>query len=499
MDTFDINNEINKEEINVEEIMGKIRENIRKRKGAGVLPGKNIGDLQQEPSPEVPPSESKIQRDIEYINSNWDIRNNSYFITSHRPVVGKFLIRGRELVHGEVRRYVDPIFWKQTEFNGSTVRILNDTTGKLSYYNNKIEQLRSEIDSRIEQLGPEFDNKIEQLRPEFDNKIEQLRPELENKIEQLRPEFDNKIEQLRPEFEDKIEQLRPEFEDKIEQLKSEIQSSIKAEVNSRISSMELDIENKAWLASMLDDKIEGEHKDKKIEAPDSMALDINYFRFEEQFRGSREDIKQRQSNFINYFIGCSNVLDIGCGRGEFLELSKDHGIGAKGVDIDDTMVDYCLSKGLNVVKDEAISYLEKLDDKSLDGIFIDQVVEHLEPDYLIKLLALCYQKLKYSHYIVIETVNPLSLFSFANFYIDLTHTKPVHPETLKFLLNSSGFRDSDTKFISPVPEHSRLKQIPIHNEMQDISISFIETYNQNIDMLNNVLYGPQDYAVIGKK
>ena len=85
---------------------------------------------------------------------------------------------------------------------------------------------------------------------------------------------------------------------------------------------------------------------------------------------------------MNYFTGCSNVLDIGCGRGEFLELAKEHGIGAKGVDIDDTWWITALSKGLNVEQDEAISYLKKLEDKSLDGIFIDQVVEHLEPRLL---------------------------------------------------------------------------------------------------------------------
>ncbi len=236
-----------------------------------------------------------------------------------------------------------------------------------------------------------------------------------------------------------------------------------------------------------------------MKLPDSNNLDINYFRFEEQFRGSREDIKQRQSNFINYFTGCSNVLDIGCGRGEFLELSKEHGIGAKGIDIDDTMVDYCLSKGLNVVKDEAISYLEKLDDKSLDGIFIDQVVEHLEPDYLINLLHLCFQKLKYGYYIFVETVNPLSLVSFANFYIDMTHKKPIHPETLKFLLTSVGFRDLDTKFFSPVSEEARLQKVPLNSDMEEWAKKDLDIYNHNIEKLNNILYGAQDYAVIGKK
>ena len=465
MDTFEINKDgTDEREINVEEIMGKIRDSIRERKELAGFPVSDTGDLQRGPSVHI--GDSNIQRDLEYVNSNWDTKNNSYFISSHRPVVGKFLIRSREMVNGEIKRYVDPIFWKQTEFNGSTVRLLNYTAGKFNHYNNEIEQLRSEIDFGMKKLRPEVEDKIEQLRPEFEDRIEHLKSEFDNKIGELRPEINN---------------------------------TIRSEVNSIVTSMKLEIENMAWLASIIESKAKERNKKQEIETSDTENFDINYFRFEEQFRGSREDIKQRQLNFINYFTGCSNVLDIGCGRGEFLELLKDLGIGGKGIDIDDTMVDYCLSKGLNVEQEEAISYLKKLEDKSLDGIFIDQVVEHLEPDYLINLLQLCFQKLKYGYYIFVETVNPLSLVSFANFYIDMTHKKPIHPETLKFLLTSVGFRDLDTKFLSPVSEEARLQKVPITSGVEEWVKNYLGTYNQNIEKLNNILYGAQDYAVIGKK
>ncbi len=72
--------------------------------------------------------------------------------------------------------------------------------------------------------------------------------------------------------------------------------------------------------------------------------DTNYFLFEERFRGSREEIKQRQLAFLPYFENCSNVLDIGCGRGEFLEILHDHNIGGFGIDIDPDMVAYCTSR-----------------------------------------------------------------------------------------------------------------------------------------------------------
>jgi len=157
---------------------------------------------------------------------------------------------------------------------------------------------------------------------------------------------------------------------------------------------------------------------------------MNYFVFEEHFRGSRADIKERQRAFVHYFKDCSNVLDIGCGRGEFLELMHDEGIGARGVDLDETMVNFCRSRGLEVKLNDAISYLEQVEDESLDGIFIDQVVEHVEPAYLVRLLELCYQKLMFGYHLVVETVNPLSFASLANFYMDMSHVRPIHPETM---------------------------------------------------------------------
>ncbi len=161
-------------------------------------------------------------------------------------------------------------------------------------------------------------------------------------------------------------------------------------------------------------------------------------------------------------------------------------------------MDFCRSKGLNVEKIDAISYLEKIEDKSLDGIFIDQVVEHLDPDYLIKMLRLCHKKLNFGYHILIETVNPLSLVSFANFYLDMSHKKPIHPETLKFLMASVNFREIETRFFSPIPDELRLRKINIEG-VEERDRHPMEVYNHNIDMLNNILYGAQDYMVIGKK
>jgi len=433
--------EIRDDEINVEEIMEKIRKNIRRRQATGersMDPDSAIRSFSK--NCHAGESDDPIQLDLSYINSNWDIHNNSYFISSHHPHIGKFLVKGRQMVHGEVRRYVDPIVYKQSMFNQSTKRVLNC-----------LAQSEEELDEKISEAVKERDAVISKII----TKVENTTHKLENKIHE--------------------------------------------DVQNAVIAINTDIEKKAWLAQVLEERIQKGLAQKNASPTSNSIENTNYFLFEERFRGSREDIKQRQLAFIPFFEKCSRVLDIGCGRGEFLEILKEHEIGCIGVDSDPDMVAYCRSRQLEVELSDAIAYLETLEDKSLDGIFIDQVVEHLEPNYLIRLLALCHQKMKFGYHITVETVNPLSFVSFVNFYIDLTHTKPVHPETLQYLLSASGFKECEKKFFSPVSDEDRLKKIEETADMNATEKKNVEGYNHNIEMLNTVLFGAQDYAVVGKK
>jgi len=151
------------------------------------------------------------------------------------------------------------------------------------------------------------------------------------------------------------------------------------------------------------------------------------------------------------------------------------------------------------VKIDALACLERTEDKSLDGIFVGRVIEYLEPDYLIRMLKLCREKLKFGFYIVIETANPLSMTSLANFYIDTWHKKPIHPETLKYLASMAGFRDLELKFANPVLDEYRLKKIDT-GQLADESLKVaLAGYNDNVGRLNDVLFGPQEYSVTGKK
>ena len=192
-----------------------------------------------------------------------------------------------------------------------------------------------------------------------------------------------------------------------------------------------------------------------------------------------------------YFKDCKKVvLDIGSGRGEFLSMLKKNNILSKGVDIYPEFVDYCKYKNLEVVLDDAILFLQKLEDDSLGGIFIGQVVEHLETSYLIKLLSLCKDKLCVGGKIIAETQNPKTLGVLGEaFYIDPSHIKPIHPLQLKYLVESAGFKNIETIYLNEFEE-----KIPY-----PIGVINSEEVNNSIDRLNNLLYGPRDYSIVGEK
>lgn len=471
--------EIHDDEINVEEIMEMIRNNIRRRKEAGLLPP-DPPDFSHTHYPDsASGSTSDYSRDLAYLTGNWDVQNTSYSISSHRPFAGRLLVKGRTLIHGEVRRYVDPMIWKQAEFNRNTASALESVTGRLTEIENHLREQESLLQQQRDDLAELLLEKEQVLRDEFSAASDQLESRMNEFMNEFLFRFQNQIEE-----------------------------EVNKQVKSTLFAMDNDIENKAWLARVLEERrlkvMQGEKgyfESGSIEPPASPSpgTDLNYFVFEETFRGSRHRIKNQQSAFTRYFEGCRNVLDIGCGRGEFLEIMREQGVGAHGVDLDETMVDYCRMRGLDVEYNDAVTYLEQLEDASLDGIFIDQVVEHLEPGYLIRLLQLCHQKMMYGFYLVAETVNPLSFTSLANFYVDPTHVRPVHPETLRFLMESCGFRELELQFLSPISEENRLQKGTVDPELSEMEQHRIEVYNKNIEMLNAILYGAQDYVLVGKK
>jgi SAM-dependent methyltransferase len=223
-----------------------------------------------------------------------------------------------------------------------------------------------------------------------------------------------------------------------------------------------------------------------------------YVGFEDRFRGAREEIRRRLGDYVPDFAGASEVLDVGCGRGEFLDLLRAADIGARGLDLNHEMVQICRERGLVADKGDALGYLQGQPDASLGGLFAAQVVEHLEPAYLLRTLEVAYHKLRPGSRIVLETINPACWLAFFESYIrDLTHVRPIHPDTLKYLLTASGFQHVDIRLRAPVAEHDKLQPLRVPPDAPLEWRSAAETFNANVERLNGLLFTHFDYAAVG--
>jgi SAM-dependent methyltransferase len=237
--------------------------------------------------------------------------------------------------------------------------------------------------------------------------------------------------------------------------------------------------------------------------PDLNAF--KYLAFENAFRGSPEDIRQRLTEYLPRFAGRTDVLEIGCGRGEFLALLRDQGVRARGLDSNDAMVRETRDRGLDAVQADALEYLTVLPDASLGGLFAAQVVEHLPPRYLGRLIEVAMHKLRPGGIIVLETINPTCWVAFFESYIrDLTHTTPLHPETLQFMLRAAGFQKVTIEYKAPVPEAQQLARLPWRYSFEDPGVrdaftAIVDRMNAHAEALNARLFGFQDYAIIGEK
>ncbi len=232
---------------------------------------------------------------------------------------------------------------------------------------------------------------------------------------------------------------------------------------------------------------------------------FKYVGFEDRFRGSQQEIRDRLTDYLPVFSGASAVLDIGCGRGELLDLFREAGIGARGIDPNQSMVHECRERGLTADCDDAVNYLHGLPDASLDGVIAIQVVEHLEPAYLTRLIDLAFHKLKPNAPLVLETLNPACWVAFFESYLrDITHRWPLHPDTLQYLVQASGFSTVKVQYRAPVPATDRLQQVPIPvardgRDLNPTVLDLVDVVNAHADKLNARLFTFMDYAVVARR
>jgi O-antigen chain-terminating methyltransferase len=216
-----------------------------------------------------------------------------------------------------------------------------------------------------------------------------------------------------------------------------------------------------------------------------------YTDFEGVFRGSREDIKKRVSVYISRLktlgIGTTTmpVIDVGCGRGEWLEVLAENGLTAVGVDSNHTMIEECTARKLPAHTADALEFLSTLPSESQGAVTGFHIVEHLSTQGLIQLLNESVRVLKPGGIAIFETPNPENLLvSSVTFHLDPTHRAPLPPALLQFLVESTGLCSPEILYLHPYPEAYQIR---------------MEDGNPIAAFLNHHFYGPQDYAVIAKR
>ncbi len=174
--------------------------------------------------------------------------------------------------------------------------------------------------------------------------------------------------------------------------------------------------------------------------------DFNYSAFEDVFRGPEPVIRERQSVYLPLLQSRAPVIDLGCGRGELLELLAAAGIAASGVESNPQQVERCRGKGLSVEADDFRAWLPRRAAASAGAVCALQVVEHVRQDELQEMIRQAHRILRPGGVLLLETVNPHCTEAMEWFYIDPTHRRPVYPEMLDFLLRGAGFTVLDIRY-----------------------------------------------------
>ena len=262
-------------------------------------------------------------------------------------------------------------------------------------------------------------------------------------------------------------------------------------VNDRLSAIEREARGPDHVIQALRERIE------RLEAREqARAIDPWWGNdaFEQAFRGSRDELLAQYRDLAAVFDGCAPVLDIGCGRGEFLHLLAERGTAAEGVEMDPALVDAARADGLDVWLDDGVRYLRGLPDGSLGGVSMIQVIEHLPPQPAVDIVRILADKVRAGGKVVVETVNPQSLYVYAHaFYLDPTHGRPVHPGFLHVLFQQAGVAEVKLDWRSPPPANDVLEPVSTGDDEVDA------VANANVERLNQLLFAPQDYAIIATR
>ncbi|MHB8232729.1 MAG: methyltransferase domain-containing protein [bacterium] len=442
----------------VEEIMQKIKDEAAKRKSIGTGGNKNTGNNINQGIFNPPPV-NKIyfpeQRFELLIN---DVRFRSQIRTKIPNALNRFPVNKSKLLQKIILKFYELLFREQRAVNNG----IADTLQELSSAQSKAAE---EINSLQEALQAKF-NELSGRVGELDGRIGEKTGALQTSQEALQAQIN-------------------ELYGNAEKTNGDIFRQIKDHKLNIV-----DMQRRLMLLleearKRLPEKFSVQQIENLLKEEDHI-FDAMYATFEDKFRGTREDIKNRQKVYLPFVLEASGktaaapIIDIGCGRGEWLELLKENGFDAKGIDLNKVMIDTCSGLNLSVIQSDAIDYLRSLPANSLCAVTGFHIIEHLPFKTLIALFDESFRVLKPGGIAIFETPNPENLMVGAcTFYTDPSHIKPLVPVTMQFIAEDRGFSDVAIKrlykysdYFSPAKES---------------------------DFITANFYNEMDYSVIGYK
>jgi len=467
----------NNSEINIDDLMEKIRQEILNRQGPSQPALTNSADTAD--------LMSNISLSMGYIESLLkNAESRAYIRTKWPDKLNRFPFNLISKLQKFILKAINFLFKDQREVNFNLILSLKESLTINHQLIAEIKTLKTQIDDCLITVNARFQAANEHL-----NIVDSSIQELDKKIVAV----DNSI-QAANEHLNIVDNSIQELDKQIVAVDTQFQGMNERHFRND-SYLKNDLMQQKRLISLFLEEARqrlpepfNQEQLQTFASEEEHLLNSFYVAFEDHFRGTREDISDRLKVYLpliekaNVGTPDAPILDVGCGRGEWLELLKESGYISRGLDINRVMVEQCQARGLEAIEADIINYLQSLPENSLGAITGFHIIEHLPFKTLMRLFSETVRVLKPQGLVIFETPNPDNVLVGSNtFYLDPTHINPLPSATIKFMAEMFGLYNTQVITLHPYPENAKV-------DGQGIAERF-----------NDHFYGPQDYAVLGYK
>jgi SAM-dependent methyltransferase len=447
-----------------------------------------------------PPTNGQGAVDLASLHSCYDIYNIHF--TSHRKILGWPIIFAKKLL----RRLLTPILERQLTYNAANIQIVSALWkhGKLIGRQQEaaLQTLRTEMAGQQEaalqtlrtEMAGQQEAALQTLRTEMAEQIEKVGLQRASAFQAFRETVVEQVERLGQQQDTAIQALRDMVVGQVERLGEQLHHQLAERDASLVQQKTQLILQESRITILLEEARKrlpepfSQEQLQVMTAEENRPLEALYVSFEDQFRGTREDIKERCRAYLPLMkeaglgTDAMPILDLGCGRGEWLELLRETGLQARGLDSNPILVEECRKRELEVVEGDLVAYLRSLPDASVGGVTGFHILEHLPFEILINALDETVRVLQPGGLAIFETPNPQNvLVGSCNFYIDPTHRRPLHSQMMQFLAEARGLCHVKILYLHP-------SEISPLRENTEVAKRF-----------NEYFYGPMDYAIVGRR